>query len=322
MAPTTSVAATGAGHLHAHQLLKIRALSDTAASEILEQYNEWYVDHGIEKLLAERLAQRDQKEAGKKRKSRNDSIPTPKPGRGGKQAIKLEANDSTVSHSSKSLTHRTERGEYMGNLRNTPAPSLPRTSSSVRFADSPKPPFLTPSTSCNSFQTFHSKGFAEDEDDLPKLKGACWPGMNMFDAATDEMKRMRNQRKDKSVIDQMQAFSTTISRDEFVYNLDLEYQKTRDVYASPSIESSPTPKPEPKKRGRKTTLRAMQDDEDECLDETNSHPATHSQASNGHNGHGMPMRSTLDVFNDGNGSRHFNAGLDRPSSSESRLDIE
>lgn len=63
--------------------------------------------------------------------------------------------------------------------------------------------------------------------------------MNMFDAATEEMKRMRNQRKHQSVIDQMEAFSATISRDEFVYNLDLDLERVRDVYDSPSAGSSP-----------------------------------------------------------------------------------
>lgn len=63
------------GHLHSHQLLKIRALSDASASNALKQYDQWYGDHGIEKLLAERLAQRDQKEAGKKRKTDNDYGP-------------------------------------------------------------------------------------------------------------------------------------------------------------------------------------------------------------------------------------------------------
>lgn len=64
------------GHLHAHQLLKIRARNDPSASNSLQEYNKWYDDHGIEKLLADRLAQRDEKEAaGRKRRPRDDSEP-------------------------------------------------------------------------------------------------------------------------------------------------------------------------------------------------------------------------------------------------------
>ena len=63
------------GHLHAHQLLKIRARNDAAAADILQQYNKWYDDNGIEKLLADRLAQRDEKEAGKKRRTGDDYEP-------------------------------------------------------------------------------------------------------------------------------------------------------------------------------------------------------------------------------------------------------
>lgn len=61
----------------------------------------------------------------------------------------------------------------------------------------------------------------------------------MFDAATDEMKRMRNQRKNESVINQMEAYSTSISRNEYVFNLNFELQRIRDVYDTPSVPNSP-----------------------------------------------------------------------------------
>lgn len=62
------------GHLSAYQQLQLRARNDTSASDTLKQYNQWYDDHGIEQLLADRLAQRDQKDAGKKRRTRNDTV--------------------------------------------------------------------------------------------------------------------------------------------------------------------------------------------------------------------------------------------------------
>lgn len=93
---------------------------------------------------------------------------------------------------------------------------------------------------------FQSQEPSEDYDGMLRLKGTCWPGMNLFDAANQEMKRMRNQRKDKSVIDQMEAFSATISRDEYVYNLDFDLERIRDVYGSPSVASSPVSLPAPR----------------------------------------------------------------------------
>lgn len=62
------------GHLHAYQQLKIRALSDLSASATLVEYNQWYEDNDIEKLLADRLAQRDERaQAEKKRKAAKES---------------------------------------------------------------------------------------------------------------------------------------------------------------------------------------------------------------------------------------------------------
>ena len=63
------------GHLQAHQQLKIRSRNDTSASTTLLQYDQWYDDNGIEKLLADRLAQRDEKDAGRKREIRDGPEP-------------------------------------------------------------------------------------------------------------------------------------------------------------------------------------------------------------------------------------------------------
>lgn len=72
-----------------------------------------------------------------------------------------------------------------------------------------------------------------------KLKGVIWPGMDWFDAATDEMKRKRNQKKDFAVLEQMQRTSSVVEPTEFIWNSEGELQRTRDVYASPSIDGSP-----------------------------------------------------------------------------------
>jgi hypothetical protein len=72
-----------------------------------------------------------------------------------------------------------------------------------------------------------------------KLKGIYWPGMDLFDSATPEMKRMRNQRKDGTVLEQMMATSTVVEPVEFVYHADGELRNTRDIFDPPSIENSP-----------------------------------------------------------------------------------
>ncbi|KAK2861258.1 hypothetical protein FQN49_004380, partial [Arthroderma sp. PD_2] len=44
-------------------------------------------------------------------------------------------------------------------------------------------------------------------DEASRLKGIFWPGMDIFDSATEEMRRKRNQKKDGSILKQMEETS-------------------------------------------------------------------------------------------------------------------
>jgi len=79
----------------------------------------------------------------------------------------------------------------------------------------------------------------DDDDDSSKLKGVRYPGMGLFDSANELQKRKRNQRKDESVLRNMEQTSSGIEPTEFVWTEVGEFQRTRDIYASPSIEGSP-----------------------------------------------------------------------------------
>jgi hypothetical protein len=74
--------------------------------------------------------------------------------------------------------------------------------------------------------------------DMMALKGQVWPGMGKMDLANDEMKRTRNQRKPKSVIERMRRASQGIEPTEVVMSNDLEVERTRGVYDK---TSSPEP---------------------------------------------------------------------------------
>lgn len=74
--------------------------------------------------------------------------------------------------------------------------------------------------------------------DMMALKGQVWPGMGKMDLANDEMKRTRNQRKPKSVIERMRRASQGIEPTEVVMSTDLEVERTRGVYDK---TSSPEP---------------------------------------------------------------------------------
>lgn len=77
------------------------------------------------------------------------------------------------------------------------------------------------------------------ENDANKLKGVLWPGMNMFDAATPEMRRKRNQKKATSVVEQLEALSRDIEATELVFSPSGVLRKARHISGFPNPDSSP-----------------------------------------------------------------------------------
>jgi hypothetical protein len=91
------------------------------------------------------------------------------------------------------------------------------------------------------------------EDDSPKLKGVFWPGMDLFDAATEEMRRRRNQKKDGSALKNMERTSELVKPAEAIYSPGGTWQKTRVITGnvddtSPLRGETPVPKPVRRRR--------------------------------------------------------------------------
>lgn len=80
----------------------------------------------------------------------------------------------------------------------------------------------------------------------PVLKGVQWPGMDIFDSASPEAQRKRNQKKNISVIAQMELNSTSVEPLERIYwpegRLKMERIITGNVESSPPKEESPKSK--------------------------------------------------------------------------------
>lgn len=74
--------------------------------------------------------------------------------------------------------------------------------------------------------------------DALSLKGQIWPGMGKMDLANEEMKRTRNQRKPKSVIDKMKRISEGIEPTQVVMTPEFEVERVKWVYDD---SSSPIP---------------------------------------------------------------------------------
>ena len=93
----------------------------------------------------------------------------------------------------------------------------------------------------------------------PVLKGVRYEGMNIFDSASPEARRRRNQKKDGSRIEQMQRDSEAVEQLERIYFSDGTLKKERLITGS--VESSPprelTPPLVPKKRQRTKASKAV-----------------------------------------------------------------
>jgi hypothetical protein len=72
-----------------------------------------------------------------------------------------------------------------------------------------------------------------------RLKGVYWPGMDLFDSATPEMKRKRNQKKDISVVEQLELNSKEVEPTELIFTPLGSFKRQRRISGSTFDESSP-----------------------------------------------------------------------------------
>ena len=93
----------------------------------------------------------------------------------------------------------------------------------------------------------------------PVLKGVKWPGMSLFDSASLEAQRLRNQKKNDFVLEQMQIDSAAVEQVERIYWPDGTLKKERLITGN--VESSPprdlTPPPVKTKRQRTKANKAV-----------------------------------------------------------------
>lgn len=65
-----------------------------------------------------------------------------------------------------------------------------------------------------------------------KLKGVYWPGMDIFDSATPEMRRKRNQKKDHSVVEQLELNSQDVEATELIFTPNGSFKRQRRISSS------------------------------------------------------------------------------------------
>lgn len=80
-----------------------------------------------------------------------------------------------------------------------------------------------------------------------KLKGVFWPGMAIFDSASPDAKRKRNQKKDGSILEQMEHNAAIVEPIELIFTPHGDLKKRRTISgrvedSSPLKEETPKPR--------------------------------------------------------------------------------
>lgn len=79
---------------------------------------------------------------------------------------------------------------------------------------------------------------AEEAHNAKFRKGEWLKGMEVFDSASTEARRRRNQRKDPAILQKMLESSLLVEQTETVTDLNFVLHKERNVYDEPSIDGS------------------------------------------------------------------------------------
>ncbi|CAK7205954.1 hypothetical protein SEUCBS139899_008734 [Sporothrix eucalyptigena] len=266
------------GHLHQRFSTEFKAKSDDAAKEKLEKYEQWYKANDIERLLSERMSSKAKGRPPPRRPRAAAAAPRKSRARKSTSAVestKADANKdadcrtpgnlppmahwNTAPVARDSVYPPIRDSNYLGGSLYTTPISMRQQSRYLYPEDVTgdgsgikRDPFdpVHGSAPLPEIDSAYGPSFT-DEDILQvnKLKGIVWPGMDLFDSATPDQKRKRNQRKDDAAIDQLKVTSENVTATETVWDKQGTKRKERDIYASPSsVEGTPPSTPPPRKR--------------------------------------------------------------------------
>lgn len=344
-------------HLKYYSNAKIRGRQDQSIRQQFDEYNQWYEENGIEKLLSQRILQKDSRnsnaQARATRETQAKTAKIPRKPRKKRSVLPETPNDvdvkdaidprlsqlqqtqpigqsaeadlpsespppfdiaslrpqrvpgrppwSSIGHERKTLSDLTNWDMGDRATKSDTAEAVADRVGSPKLGNTTYPdpltltgsfPFQrvsTPTSTSNWLNTIntspsqcsqHSQQTSEmNSAHMIKLKGPQWPGMALFDSASPEAQRMRNQKKKHSTLEQMEYDSTLVQPIERIYfsegTLKLERPITGNVESSPLME--PTSKPKrrrlkvnaavlgdlstniPKRRAPRTAKRTMPD---------------------------------------------------------------
>lgn len=141
----------------------------------------------------------------------------------------------------------TESDDGMSPIRRGTRPiAIPKSGSSRKPRAASPDPFIDQP---NADKSTKKDGKTADKasDEMAKLKGVLWPGMDLFDSATEQMRKKRNQKKDGKTLKRMEKNSEDIEPTELVFSPGGTLRKQRLISgmvddSSPLKGETPIPK--------------------------------------------------------------------------------
>ncbi|KAF2206075.1 hypothetical protein GQ43DRAFT_2754 [Delitschia confertaspora ATCC 74209] len=259
------------GHLSYYYKVKVRSGSEEASRKLVESYDRWYAEWNVEELMSERMNQKEKRRTRTRGTGRSNpapkiEAPLPRSTRSrsslntlldprlSEQHAMIKVEASVTPTPPPQMDHQTLR------LRSfAPRMQLWPTDSRSTSRSYTNPDYETSSEYSDPsdrrvyrYTAQNSCAIEDDPADLPtlttedtstsectRLKGIYWPGMDIFDSATPEMKRKRNQKKDISVVEQLELNSQEVEPTELIFTPQGSFKKQRRISSSNYDESSP-----------------------------------------------------------------------------------
>ncbi|KAJ4984464.1 hypothetical protein SVAN01_10016 [Stagonosporopsis vannaccii] len=250
------------GHLSHYYKVKVRSTHEDASRHVIDTYDRWYAEWNVEELMSDRMNQKDKRRtrarpaAAHSTSASRIEAPIPRSTRsaavGGlldprlseQQVIKVESDSATptpIPQPGHMLRHRT----FAHHLQYWPVESHassrsftnPDYETSSEYSDPSERPrrhyqYAADDTCAIEDETAEAADDTMAVSESTKLKGVYWPGMDIFDSATPEMRRKRNQKKDHSVVEQLELNSQDVEATELIFTPHGSFKRQRRISSS------------------------------------------------------------------------------------------
>ncbi|CAI7603936.1 unnamed protein product [Penicillium manginii] len=249
------------GHLANTFRLQVRSHQDENATQLLQDYEVWFRENNLAALLSERIATTDERKNKRKSQSSHDEPYLQPPAKRSCRVKKPAATPPPLAELPNYLDPRLMEPVLV--------PVTPKTTSRrPKRSCMTKTPlneeqlnslFLDEDDEANPKRNEDALTEAEKQrsDEMSRLKGILWPGMDIFDSATGQMRRKRNQKKDGTVVRRMQTTSLMVAPTEQIFSPEGNLLKER--YISGDVDENQTPlkgeTPIPKQRPSRSRQR-------------------------------------------------------------------